>query len=188
MGFKLAILISGNGSNMLNIIEACKKKILSSEVKIVVSNNYNSKGIELAKKKEIKTKIIDNEKFEEKLQKILHDEKINLVCLAGFMKILNKKFLKNWKYKIINIHPSILPSFPGLNAVDQALKKGVKYTGCTIHFVDDGIDTGKIIDQKIIRIAEKDTLSNLKKKILKEEHNLYIKVLSNLEKEINDKI
>ena len=109
------------------------------------------------------------------------------------MKILNKNFLKNWKYKIINIHPSILPSFPGLDAVNQALKKGVKYTGCTIHFVDAGIDTGQIIDQQIIRIAEKDTLSDLKKKILKEEHNLYIKVLSNLEKEIlekeiNDKI
>ena len=193
MGFKLAILISGNGSNMLNILEACKKKILSSEVKIVVSNNHNSKGIGLAKKKKIKTAIIDNKKFEEKLQKILHNEKINLVCLAGFMKILNKNFLKNWKYKIINIHPSILPSFPGLDAVNQALKKGVKYTGCTIHFVDAGIDTGQIIDQQIIRIAEKDTLSDLKKKILKEEHNLYIKVLSNLEKEIlekeiNDKI
>ncbi len=189
MGFKLAILISGNGSNMLNILEACKKKILSSKVKLVVSNNYNSKGITLAQKKKIRTAIIDNENFEEKLQKILSDEKINFVCLAGFMKILSKNFLKNWKYKIINIHPSILPSFPGLNAVDQALQKGVKYTGCTIHFVDDGIDTGKIIDQRIIRIAEKDTLYNLKKKILKEEHNLYIKVLSKLEKkEGNDKI
>ena len=189
MGFNLAILISGNGSNMLNILEACEKNILSSNVKVVITNNKNSKGIQAAKKK---TKIcvineIEMTKFEAELNKILITEKVNFICLAGFMKMLSKKFVNNWNKKIINIHPSLLPSFPGLNPVKQALDKGVKYTGCTIHFVDEGMDTGQIIDQRVIKVKRAISLEELTKKILKEEHLLFIKVLLYLEKEfLND--
>ena len=189
MGFNLAILISGRGSNMLNIVEACNNKTLSSKVKIVISNNKNSSVLTKVEKKGIKTKIIlENQinKFEKKLSQTLHEEKINFVCLAGFMRILSKGFLCNWEKKIINIHPSILPAFKGLNAVKKALEKKVKYTGCTIHYVDKGVDTGEIIDQRIVKVLKTDNEERLAKKILKEEHILYIKVIESLEKEYNN--
>ena len=189
MGFNLAILISGKGSNMLNIVEACNKKILSSKVKIVVSNNKNSSGLAKVKKKGVKTTIISENqtnKFEKELSQILLEEKINFICLAGFMRILSKEFLSNWKKRIINIHPSLLPAFKGLNAVKRAIEKKVIYTGCTIHYVDKGIDTGEIIDQRIVRVLKKDNEEKLAKKILKEEHILYIKVIETLEKDHNN--
>ena len=189
MGFNLAILISGRGSNMLNIVNACNNKTLSSKVKIIISNNKKSCGLIKVKKKGIKTKIINENRikeFEKKLSQILIEEKINLICLAGFMKILSKEFLCNWEKKVINIHPSILPAFRGLNAVQKAIENKVKYTGCTIHYVDKGIDTGEIIDQRIVRVSETDDEKKLAKKILKEEHILYIKVIETLEKEINN--
>ena len=188
MGFNLAILISGRGSNMLNIVDACNNKTLSSEVKIIISNNKNSTGLAKVKKKGIKIKIIHEnqiKKFEKKLSQILLEEKINLICLAGFMRILSEDFLCNWKKKVINIHPSILPAFSGLDAVKQAIEKKVKYTGCTIHYVDKGIDTGEIIDQRIVKVLKTDNEKKLAKKILKEEHILYIKVIKTLEKDIN---
>ena len=189
MGFNLAILISGRGSNMLNIVDACNNKTLSSKVKKIISNNKNSTGLTKVKKKGIKTKIIHEnqiKKFEKKLSQILFEEKINLICLAGFMRILSEEFLCNWKKKIINIHPSILPAFRGLNAVKQAIEKKVKYSGCTIHYVDKGIDTGEIIDQRIVKVLKTDNEKKLAKKILKEEHILYIKVIETLEKDINN--
>ena len=189
MGFNLAILISGRGSNMLNIVEACNNKTLSSKVKIVISNNKNSSVLTKVEKKGIKTKIIHENQiniFEKKLSQTLHEEKINFVCLAGFMRILSKGFLCNWEKKIINIHPSILPAFKGLNAVKKALEKKVKYTGCTIHYVDKGVDTGEIIDQRIVKVLKTDNEERLAKKILKEEHILYIKVIESLEKEYNN--
>ena len=189
MGFNLAILISGRGSNMLNIVNACNNKTLSSKVKIIISNNKKSCGLIKVKKKGIKTKIINENRikeFEKKLSQILIEEKINLICLAGFMKILSKEFLCNWEKKVINIHPSILPAFRGLNAVQKAIENKVKYTGCTIHYVDKGIDTGEIIDQRIVRVSQTDDEKKLAKKILKEEHILYIKVIETLEKDINN--
>ena len=189
MGFNLAILISGRGSNMLNIVDACNNKTLSSKVKIIISNNKNSTGLAKVKKKGIKIKIIHEnqiKKFEKKLSQILLEEKINLICLAGFMRILSEDFLCNWKKKVINIHPSILPAFSGLDAVKQAIEKKVKYTGCTIHYVDKGIDTGEIIDQRIVKVLNTDNEKKLAKKILKEEHILYIKVIETLEKDINN--
>ena len=186
MGLNLAILISGRGSNMLNIVDAFQKKIIKSNVKIVISNNKNSLGIKKAIKKKIPTKIINENfsklNFEKELSIILEKKKVNLICLAGFMQILSKKFVKEWKNKIINIHPSLLPAFKGINAVEEALSYGVKITGCTIHYVDEGIDTGEIIDQEIVKITKGDTVETLTKKILKEEHFLYIKVLKNLER------
>ena len=187
MGFKIAILISGRGSNMLNIIEACKNKKLSSSVNLVVSNRPNVLGLKVASKYKVRTEVLDSnnltkENFESLLDKILKKNNINLVCLAGFMKILSKDFVKKWPKMILNIHPSILPSFKGLNAQRQAIENKAKYSGCTIHFVNEEMDGGEVIDQKIVGISTNDDVDSLSKKILMEEHKLYIKVLKELEK------
>lgn len=187
MGFKIAILISGRGSNMLNIIEACNNKKLYSSVSLVVSNRPNAMGLKVASKYKVRTEILDSnnltkENFESLLDKILKKNNINLVCLAGFMKILSKDFVKKWPKMILNIHPSILPSFKGLNAQRQAIENKAKYSGCTVHFVNEEMDSGEIIDQKIVSISTNDDVDSLSKKILMEEHKLYIKVLKELEK------
>ena len=187
MGFKIAILISGRGSNMLNIIEACNNKKLYSSVNLVVSNRPNVVGLKVASKYKVRTEILDSnnltkKKFESLLDKILKKNNINLVCLAGFMKILSKDFVKKWPKMILNIHPSILPSFKGLNAQRQAIENKAKYSGCTVHFVNEEMDSGEIIDQKIVSISNNDDVDSLSKKILMEEHKLYIKVLKELEK------
>jgi phosphoribosylglycinamide formyltransferase-1 len=187
MGFKIAILISGRGSNMLNIIEACNNKKLFSSVSLVVSNRPNAVGLKVASKYKVRTEILDSnnltkENFESLLDKILKKNNINLVCLAGFMKILSKDFVKKWPKMIVNIHPSILPSFKGLNAQRQAIENKAKYSGCTVHFVNEEMDSGEIIDQKIVSISTNDDVDSLSKKILMEEHKLYIKVLKKLEK------
>ena len=187
MGFKIAILISGRGSNMLNIIEACNNKKLYSSDNLVVSNRPNVLGLKVASKYKVRTEILDSnnltkENFESLLDKILKKNNINLVCLAGFMKILSKDFVKKWPKMILNIHPSILPSFKGLNAQRQAIENKAKYSGCTVHFVNEEMDSGEIIDQKIVSISNNDDVDSLSKKILMEEHKLYIKVLKELEK------
>ena len=187
MGFKIAILISGRGSNMLNIIEACNNKKLYSSVNLVVSNRPNVLGLKVASKYKVRTEILDSnnltkENFESLLDKILKKNNINLVCLAGFMQILSKDFVKKWPKMILNIHPSILPSFKGLNAQRQAIENKAKYSGCTVHFVNEEMDSGEIIDQKIVSISNNDDVDSLSKKILMEEHKLYIKVLKELEK------
>ncbi|MBD22457.1 MAG: phosphoribosylglycinamide formyltransferase [Alphaproteobacteria bacterium] len=190
MGFNLGILISGRGSNMLNIVNASQSGIINSKVKIVISNKINSQGIKKAKKKNIKTKIINQSlyktktNFEKVLNNSLIDENVNFICLAGFMSILSPYFLNLWSNKIINIHPSLLPDFKGKNAVKQALEKKVKTAGCTVHFVDEGVDTGKIIDQEKVTISNNDDEEMLAKKILKKEHVLYIKVLKELERKL----
>ena len=188
MGFKIAILISGRGSNMKNIIEACNNKKLCSSVNLVVSNKSDAHGLKVASKYKIKTHILDGknlatENFECLLDKILKKNKIDLICLAGFMKILSKKFVKKWPKMILNIHPSILPYFKGLNAQKQAIENNAKYSGCTVHFVNEVMDGGEIIDQKIVKISTEDDEDSLSKKILMEEHKLYIKVLRKLEKD-----
>jgi len=188
MGFNLAILISGKGSNMLNIIEACQTKNLRSSVKLVISNNPNSQGIKEAKKRKIKTSIISDQNyknkkdFENTISQLLVKSKVNLICLAGFMKVLTKNFVTKWNKKIINIHPSLLPSFRGIDAQKKALIQKVKYTGCTVHYVNKEIDGGEILDQRIVKISKKDSLASLKKKILIEEHKLYISVIRDLER------
>ena len=188
MGFRIAILISGRGSNMKNIIEACNKKKLCSSVNLVVSNKSNAYGLKVASKYKIETHILDSkslatESFESLLDKILKKNNINLICLAGFMKILSKGFVKKWPKMILNIHPSILPYFKGLNAQKQAIENNAKYSGCTVHFVNEVMDGGEIIDQKIVKISTDDDEDSLSKKILMEEHKLYIKVLRKLEKD-----
>ncbi len=188
MGLNLGILISGRGSNMLNLVNASQRGLINSKVKIVISNNKNSIGIDKAKRKNIKTKIINQKDYESKkdfenaLTNTLKNKNVDLVCLAGFMSILSKNFLKDWNRKVINIHPSLLPSFRGKNAVKQALEQRVKTAGCSVHFVDEGIDTGEIISQEKVPVSSNDDEETLGKKILKKEHVLYIKVIKELER------
>ena len=188
MGLNLGILISGRGSNMLNLVNASQRGLINSKIKIVISNNKNSSGIDKAKRKNIKTKIINQKDygskkdFENALTNTLKNQNVDLVCLAGFMSILSKKFLKDWNRKVINIHPSLLPSFRGKNAVKQALEQRVKTAGCSVHFVDEGIDTGEIISQEKVPVSSNDDEETLGKKILKKEHVLYIKVIKELER------
>ncbi len=184
MEYNLGILISGNGSNMLNIIEATQKKLIKSRVATVISNNPMALGIKRASKKGIDVKIINQNKysnicdFENSLSKYLQKKKVDLICLAGFMKVLSKDFVKKWN----NNHPSLLPAFKGLNTHERAIQKKVKFSGCTVHFVDKNIDSGKIIDQEIVRVLKSDDAGTLQKKILMKEHKLYIRVLKQLEK------
>ena len=193
MEFRIAIFISGNGSNMLNIIEACKDNILESEVLVVVADNDKAGGINFAKQKRIDTFVIKKssfetiEDFDNELLKLLNISGINLVCLAGYMGILSHNFLKKWKYKIINIHPSLLPKYKGLNTHKRVIQNNEVFSGCTVHYVDKDIDSGQIIDQKKVRILESDDKLTLQKKILKEEHKLYIKVLKQMEKNYEKK-
>ncbi len=188
MGLNLGILISGRGSNMLNLVNASQRGLINSKIKIVISNNKNSSGIDKAKRKNIKTKIINQNDYESKkdfenaLTNTLKNQNVDLVCLAGFMSILSKNFLKDWNRKVINIHPSLLPSFRGKNAVKQALENRVKTAGCSVHFVDEGIDTGEIISQEKVSVSSNDDEETLGKKILKKEHVLYIKVIKELER------
>ena len=188
MGFNLGILISGRGSNMLNLVNASQRGLINSKIKIVISNNKNSSGIDKAKRKNIKTKIINQNDYESKkdfenaLTNTLKNQNVDLVCVAGFMSILSKKFLMEWHRKVINIHPSLLPSFRGKNAVKQALENRVKTAGCSVHFVDEGIDTGEIISQEKVSVSSNDDEETLGKKILKKEHVLYIKVIKELER------
>ena len=191
MGFNLGILISGNGSNMKNIIDACKNGSLKSSVSVVISDNPLAKGLSLANKENVESVLIDRDKFssaenfENTILKKLDTAQVNLICLAGFMRILSKNFLKKWNYKIINVHPSLLPAFKGLNTHQRALKSRAEYSGCTIHYVNEKIDGGEIIKQKSIKILDSDDKNSLKKKILMEEHKLYISVIKDLEKNFN---
>ena len=161
---------------MLNILEAYKKGQIKSKIVTIVSNNPNSKGLKKAKKYGVITKVINSKDFEYLLSLHLSKYKVN------FMKILSKKFLESWEKKIINIHPSLLPAFKGLDTHKRALKMKVKYSGCTIHFVNNKLDSGEIIDQEIVKVLDSDNKNSLKKKILMKEHKLYIRVIKKLEK------
>ena len=173
---KTAVFISGTGSNLNNLIQFSKKKRSPILINLVISNNPKSKGLGFAKKFNIERKIFYFKKKahdEKKLLKILKDKKINLICLAGFMIILSKNFIQNFKGKILNIHPSLLPKYKGLNTHKRVLKNNETYTGCTVHFVSAKLDSGRIIMQKKIRIKAKDTPKKIAKKVLTQEHKLY---------------
>jgi len=181
---KTAVFISGTGSNLKSLIKFSKLKKSPIIIEMIISNNSKSKGLQYAKIYKIKKKVFN---FKNTLsdKKIIHELKknnINLICLAGFMKILSKSFIKNFKGKILNIHPSLLPKYKGLNTHEKAIKNKDKYSGCTVHFVNSKLDSGKIINQKKVRISKLDTSKTLAKKILTEEHKLYpeaiMKVLS----------
>ena len=178
-----AVFISGSGSNLNSIIKISKKKFFPIKVKLVISNNSNAYGIYYAKKNKISFKIIKSvnmKLFETKTLKILKKEKIKLICLAGFTKILSKKFINKFGYKIINIHPSLLPKYKGLNTHFRTLKNKEKKSGCTVHYVSAKLDSGKIILQKEVPIKKNDTEYSLRRKILKQEHILYPKAIKSI--------
>lgn len=176
---KIAVFVSGQGSNLQAIIDSIEAKKIRASIALVVSNVKNAPALERAKKHGIKTFFFDKAKymakddFDKVIIKILKKEKINLICLAGFMEILSHSFILQFKNCIINIHPSLLPSFPGLNVQKKALGYGVKYSGCTVHFVDEGIDSGPIIMQAVVPVLDNDTVKSLSERILKEEHRIY---------------
>ena len=172
---KTAVFISGTGSNLKSLIKFSKLKKSPIIIEMIISNNTKSKGLQYAKIYKIKKKVFN---FKNTLseQKIIHELKknnINLICLAGFMKILSKNFVNNFKGKILNIHPSLLPKYKGLNTHKKAIKNKDKYSGCTVHFVNSKLDSGKIINQKKVKINKFDTPKKLAKKILIQEHKLY---------------
>jgi len=178
---KIAILVSGRGTNMESIIKNTQNGYINGRVVLVISDIEDAPALEKARKLGVEAEFIHPGKGkytlmgegEERYIDILKKKNIDLVCLAGFMRILKTKFLKAFKGKIMNIHPSLLPSFKGLNAQKQALEYGVKFSGCTVHFVDESVDGGPIILQAVVPIFQDDDVDILSKRILKEEHRIY---------------
>tara|TARA_Y100000590_G_scaffold292438_1_gene329186 strand:+ start:516 stop:1100 length:585 start_codon:yes stop_codon:yes gene_type:complete len=171
-----SVFISGNGSNLKSLIKYSKTKNSFIKIKLVVSNKKNAKGLNYSRNNNIQNLIINYKNKSQAESKILNELKIKnikLICLAGFMKILSKKFIKNFKGNILNIHPSLLPKYKGLNTHERVLNNNEKFSGCTVHLVNSRLDSGKIILQKKIKILKKDTELSLKKRILKYEHQLY---------------
>ena len=180
----LGILISGRGSNMESILKSIRKKKIPINPAVVISNKHDAKGLKIAQKLGVDIEIVESKGF--KGSRAEYDKKIisvltkygvtprnGLVCLAGFMRIISPEFVKKYKNRIINIHPALLPSFPGLDAQKQALEYGAKFSGCTVHFVDAGMDSGPVIIQSVVKVKENDTEKSLSKRILKEEHRVY---------------
>jgi phosphoribosylglycinamide formyltransferase-1 len=173
---KTAVFISGRGSNLQNIIKFSKQKRSPITIDLIFSNNHQAKGLRFANQFNIKKKIFNFQNFkdtEENILLFLKKEEIKFICLAGFMKILSKEFIKKFNGKIINIHPSLLPKYKGLNTHGRAIKNKDTFAGCTVHYVTAKLDSGKIIIQKKIKITARDNQASLAKKVLKHEHKLY---------------
>jgi phosphoribosylglycinamide formyltransferase-1 len=175
----IGVLASGRGTNLQAIIEAIEDGKIEGEIKIVMSDHPKACALKRAQQYLIDTRYVDfkefknREDYDKEIIKTLKEKKIDLVVLAGYMRILSPYFIKTYKNKIMNIHPALLPSFPGLHAQKQAIEDGVKVSGCTVHFVDEGVDSGPIILQKAVEVSDDDTEESLAEKILKEEHQIY---------------
>jgi len=175
----IGVLASGRGTNLQAIIKAIEEGKIAGEIKVVVSDNPNAYALKRAQQYHIDTRYIhfkefkNREDYDKEIIKTLKEKKIELVVLAGYMRIMSPYFIRTYKNKIMNIHPALLPSFPGLHAQKQAVEYGVKVSGCTVHFVDEGIDSGPIILQKAVEVSDDDTEESLAEKILKEEHQIY---------------
>ena len=174
----LCILISGRGSNLLSIIKNCRKKDFPAKVKLIVSNNPKAPGLQYAKKYNIPFKVI-TKNFEKNIVNQLANHSIDVICLAGFMKILKL----SWFNIVLNIHPSLLPKYKGLNTHQRALNNKEKYSGCTVHYVTDKLDSGDIVLQRKVKITKNETKESLEAKILKEEHILYPQAIKKMYKE-----
>jgi len=173
---------------MENILKAVKKNKIPIKPVLVISNKPDAKGLVIAQKLGVETEIVESNglkggtwEYDSKLVSVLEKHNVTpqngLICLAGFMRIMSPEFIRHYKGKILNIHPAILPAFPGLHSQRQALEYGVKYSGCTVHFVDEGVDTGPIILQSVVKIKDNDTEESISKKILKQEHKIYPKAV-----------
>jgi phosphoribosylglycinamide formyltransferase-1 len=181
---RLGILLSGRGSNFLAIAEnvACGK-IPNAEIAVVICNRPNAPGLEQAKWRGLDARLIpskglEREQYDRQVVAVLKEKKVDLVCLAGFMRLLSAYFVSQFPNRVLNIHPALLPSFPGLDAQRQALEHGVKITGCTVHFVDENLDAGPIIVQSAIPVEDSDTAETLSARLLKEEHRIYSEAIS----------
>ena len=176
---KIAVFISGSGTNLQSIIDNCENENVNAKIQLVLSNEPDAFGIERAKKHNIPTVVVNHrdyssrQDFEDAICQSLKDYNIDLICLAGFMRVLTAHFLNQFPNKVINIHPALLPSFAGTQGQQDAFDYGVKFTGCTVHFVDTGVDTGPIIIQAVVPVKQDDTLDILKKRILAQEHKIY---------------
>ena len=180
---RTAVFISGKGSNLKNLIKFSLRKVSPIEINLVISNNVKAKGLKFAKLYKIKKKIYNYDKKKISEKRILKDLKSNdikLICLAGFMKILSKDFIRKFRGKILNIHPSLLPKYKGLNTHYRAIQNKEKYSGCTVHLVNSKLDSGKIILQKKVKLSKKETPLSLQKKILKHEHILYPRAINKI--------
>ncbi|MDQ4123684.1 MAG: phosphoribosylglycinamide formyltransferase [Acidobacteriota bacterium] len=183
---KIGILISGRGSNMSALIEAVKTgEIPDSEVAVVISDKPKAAGLQKAREKGVEAIVIErrNRTRHEHDAEIIEELKkraVELVCLAGYMRLLSAEFIEAFRNRIINIHPSLLPSFPGLDAQRQAFEYGVKFSGCTVHFVDEGLDSGAIIAQKTVPVLDDDTTEALSARILEQEHKLYVESVAKI--------
>ncbi|MFT4577964.1 MAG: phosphoribosylglycinamide formyltransferase-1 [Nitrospinales bacterium] len=177
--FKLAVLVSGRGSNLQAIIDSIEENNLAAEISLILSNVPDAYALQRGKKHGLESVFLDPKNFssrddyEKRMIELLQTKSIDLVCLAGFMRILGKKFINAFSGKIINIHPSLLPAFPGLNVQKRALEHGVKFSGCTVHFVNEEVDGGAIILQAVVPILDADDVQSLSDKILEQEHIIY---------------
>ena len=177
--FKLAVLVSGRGSNLQAIIDSIEKNNLAAEISLILSNVPDAYALQRGKKHRLKSIFLDPKSFssrddyEKQMIELLQTKSIDLVCLAGFMRILGKKFIEAFSGKIINIHPSLLPAFPGLNVQEKALQHGVRFSGCTVHFVNEEVDGGAIISQAVVPILDADDTQSLSDRILEQEHIIY---------------
>ena len=177
---KTAVFISGTGSNLESLIKFSKTRKSPISISLIISNNSRAKGLKLGKINKIKKRVFNFEKkskVENQILSVLKDHEIKMICLAGFMKILSKNFITKFKGKILNIHPSLLPKYKGLNTHQRALNNNDRYSGCTVHLVNSKLDSGKIILQKKVKILKNETKISLAKKILIEEHKLYPKAI-----------
>ena len=176
---KTAIFISGRGSNLKNLIKFSKKKYSPISIELIISNTKKAEGLKYSKQYNILKKIFNfnNKIYEKKLITLLYKKKIKFICLAGFMRILSKDFIKRFNGKIINIHPSLLPKYKGLNTHQKAIANKDKFSGCTVHYVSSKLDSGKIILQKKIKVQKLDTYKTLEKRILKQEYQIYPKAI-----------
>lgn len=177
--FRVGILISGRGSNMVALIDAAQSGMIpQAEVAVVISDQPAAPGLAKAKERGIETVVVERsgrsrEEHDRDIMAALRDRDIDLICLAGYMRILSNEFIDAFRGRILNIHPSLLPSFPGLEPQQQALDNGVEFSGCTVHFVDETLDGGPIIAQRVVPVLEGDTVEKLSARILEQEHQLY---------------
>ena len=181
---RIGILISGRGSNMLALADAVRDgRIPKAEIAVVVSDQPHAAGLVRAREQGLKTVVVDRrgrtrQAHDEDTVAVLKDHKVDIVCLAGYMRLLSGYFIEAYHHRILNIHPSLLPAFPGLDAHKQMLEHGVKWAGCTVHFVDETLDGGPIIAQKIVPVLDEDTEETLSARILEQEHKLYAEALA----------
>ena len=180
---KTAVFISGTGSNLKNLIKFSFKKNSPIAINLIISNKSDAKGLKYANQQKIEKKIINfisPKESEKKIINLLAKKKISFICLAGFMKVLSNNFLKKFNGKIVNMHPSLLPKYKGLDTHKRVLKNNEKFSGCTVHYVTSKLDSGKIILQKKIKIGKTDKENTLRKKILREEHKLYTRAIKKI--------